>query len=162
MNSILFGAKRAYQATLRFSGPLLARFGLTPARFDMLTVIERFPCGAPQSELREDLGVSAATISRMLRSLEELGFVEREREEGDRRRWIVELTEKGRELLRRATRLLTRPVRRVIHEALVGVERRRDAWACMLEMAQAEWLFQRLRDAFGDIAQLHYAWHPDD
>jgi hypothetical protein len=30
------------------------------------------------------------------------------------------------------------------------------------EMDLAETVFNRLRRAFGDVATLHYPWHPDD
>ncbi|HZU84283.1 MAG TPA: MarR family winged helix-turn-helix transcriptional regulator [Polyangiaceae bacterium] len=162
MNAIFFGAKRAFHATLRLGRPLLARWGLTPARFDMLTAIWRYPCWAPQRGLRRLLGVSAATVSRMLRSLEQLGLIWRERMLGDTRRVAVYLTDAGKARIVEATRMLLRPVQRLVYEALVGPKRRRHKTARLMEMEQAEWLFNRLRRAFGDVARLHYDWHPDD
>ena len=37
-----------------------------------------------------------------------------------------------------------------------------DESLCFTEMDAAESILRRIRDAFGDIARLHYPWHPDD
>ena len=58
-----------------------------------------------QRELRKALGVSGPTVSRMLGSLEELGLVEREVSDLDRRERYVMLTNAGR-ALRRARRFV--------------------------------------------------------
>ena len=72
-------------------------FGLTPARFDMLRVVRlHAPHGAAQWKIRALLGVSGATVSRMLKSLEQLGFVERRRSERDARDVIVKLSALGK------------------------------------------------------------------
>ncbi|MDP9036795.1 MAG: MarR family transcriptional regulator, partial [Myxococcota bacterium] len=92
MNAIFFGTKRAFQSCLRLMRPYLAQLGLTAARFDMLTAIWRHPYGLLQRELRKMLGVTAPTISRMLRSLEQLGLVRRERGIRDTRQRHVTLT----------------------------------------------------------------------
>ena len=61
MNAILFGLKRAFQASIRFTRPMVAAFGLTAARFDMLYAIKLAKYGIKQSELRRTLGVTAPT-----------------------------------------------------------------------------------------------------
>ena len=90
MNYHFFAMKRAYHATLRLTRDVAAAYGLTPARSDMLYAIYCVPVHGPagrgalsQAELRQRLGVSAPTVSRMVRSLETLGFVSRRRSSGD-------------------------------------------------------------------------------
>jgi DNA-binding MarR family transcriptional regulator len=163
MNAIFFGAKRAFQATLRITRPWLTRLGLTAARFDLLTAVWRHPCGLLQRDLRPMLGVTAPTISRMLRSLEQLGLVRRQRIHTDRRQVHVALTAAGLASIRRATRLFidSGAAQLAVDCALTG-EHFADESCCMMEMAGAEWLLERLRTAFRDVAHLYYPWHPDD
>jgi DNA-binding MarR family transcriptional regulator len=104
MNPVIFGSKQFYLGTLRFTRELLTPFGITPARFNMLIAItnanrapdpQRDPDrsvrpGLAQRELRTILGVSGPTISRMLRSLEILGFVVRTPHPWKRRqKWVA-------------------------------------------------------------------------
>src|SRR5207247_2419421 len=79
MHAIMFRLKRAFHRSLAHVRPLIGEFGLTPARFDMMKTIRDASSGGFifQSFIRRALGVSAATVSRMLKSLEELGFVVR-------------------------------------------------------------------------------------
>lgn len=68
--------------------------GLTSARLDFLTILldgERI-----QVELAAILCVAEPVISRMVRALEELGWVQRRRDPEDLRCKIVSLTERGR------------------------------------------------------------------
>ena len=51
--------------------------------------------GIPITDLARQIGVSRPTVSRMLRSLEELGLVERRRSDVDRRQLEVSLTYLG-------------------------------------------------------------------
>jgi DNA-binding MarR family transcriptional regulator len=115
MHSLLFGMKRADQCSRALQRGLLASFGITPARYDMLFVIfqvrvyKRFRC-IFQSHLRRQLGVTAPTTSKMARALERLGFITRKRERyGDRRQILIELTEKGVSLLRRVRKEVIDP-----------------------------------------------------
>lgn len=110
MNYHFFAIKRAFHATLHIARDVAAGFGLTPARADMLYAIFRVPvarCIGPagsgsltQRELRKKLGVSAPTVSRMVRSLEALGIVTRRRSTDDRRTLDVSLTDAGRRNVR--------------------------------------------------------------
>ena len=163
MNAIFFGCKRAFQSCLRIARPWLAPFGLTPARFDMLTAISRYPMGPFQRNLRQMLGVTRATISRMLRSLEDLGFIQRRRSHFDRRQLHITLTPEGRSRLRDATEACidSGAAQLAVDAALTG-NRVHDESLCMMEMSAAEHVLQRIRDAFDDHARLYYPWHPDD
>jgi len=103
MNSTFFSCKRAHHSCLRVSRCLLGR-DLTPARFDMLyilDVLDPHRYGFFQRELCTLLGVTAPTVSRMLTSLEELGYIRRELDWEDGRRRVITLTPEGRALLRR-------------------------------------------------------------
>lgn len=97
MHALMFRLKRAFHRSLAHVRPLIADFGLTPARFDMLKVIDSGSSSGfiLQSWIRRALGVSRATVSRMLKSLEALGFVVRT-PDLDKRERRVALTKEGR------------------------------------------------------------------
>jgi DNA-binding MarR family transcriptional regulator len=163
MNAIFFGCKRAFHGCLRITRPWITSLGLTAARFDMLTAISRYPFGPFQRQLREMLGVSAPTISRMLGSLEELGLIQRRRTDADRRRVHVLLTAAGLARLRRATAaFIGSGAAQLAVDSALTRGRVHDESLCMMEMSRAESLLACIRDAFGDIARLYYPWHPDD
>ncbi len=173
MNAIAFGAKRAFHGFLRVTRKALASFGLTAARFDMLSaILDGAPgdCEPPdqlpevvQSELREALGVSAPVVTRMLQSLEELGLVRRTRCVVDRRQRIVQLTERGLACIQEARQSLLRAVQRLVYEAICGQRCRRDPRVRFASMNTFEGLLHALRSEFDDVATLYYRWgHPDD
>jgi DNA-binding MarR family transcriptional regulator len=168
MHAIAFGMKRAFHGFLRVTRKPLGAVGLTAARFDMMCAIEEptayvedvFPIS--QKELRKALGVSASVVSRMVRALEALGWVMRERMEGDRRQWWIELTEAGRALIRQVRRWLVRGMHRVVLHAICFGEHR-DADAQFRNMDRLEGYLRVLRRECADRATLYYPWgHPDD
>ena len=162
MNVIFFGCKRAFHGCLRITRPWLTSLGLTAARFDMLTAVAQEPFGLWQRELVDLLGVTAATVSRMLRSLEQLGLVTRRRAH-DRRQRVVKLTAKGVRYLRRATRaFIGSGAAQLAVDCALSENRVEDWTLCFEQMDLADTILGRLRYAFGDIAQLYYRWHPDD
>jgi DNA-binding MarR family transcriptional regulator len=82
---------------------LFAPYGLTPARFDMLRIVlVHEEHGVLQSRIRALLGVSGATVSRMLKALEALGFVTRKALAADRRNLLVALTGSGLAIMKHA------------------------------------------------------------
>jgi len=115
-----------------------------------------------QSDLRRTLGVTASVVSRMLRSLEALGWVRRTRAYSDRRQREVTLTEPGRTRILTAYRTLFRAAQRLVQEAICfGLHWDRNArfW----HMATLEQYLDGMRRHYGDIASLYYPWgHPDD
>jgi len=124
MNGLVFGMKRAHQESLRVCRRLLEGTGMTPARFDLIRVLARDAAyngkvGQFQSVLWKVLGVSRATVSRMLGALEELGYVRRRILRKDRRQRWVELTREGAAWFRRARRVGAEPVRVAVTRALV-------------------------------------------
>jgi DNA-binding MarR family transcriptional regulator len=94
MNIGLFGLKRAYYSTLQVPRKPLAGIDMTSARHHLMYAVRRFR-GILQKQLRIVLGVSKATLSKMLKRLEQLGFVTREKPKEDRRQRIVMITQRG-------------------------------------------------------------------
>jgi DNA-binding MarR family transcriptional regulator len=168
MNAHFFGTKRAFHGILRITRKPLASFGLTAARYDMLYAIfgavpkpDNFGCQTSQSELARKLGVHKSVISRMLRSLQQLGLVARRRFDGDRRRYWVELTDKGRARLGDAARCLARASRRLLCMAIC-FGRRKNPDERYRHLCTYEAYLDGLRLQYGDVAWLAYRWHPDD
>jgi DNA-binding MarR family transcriptional regulator len=172
MNAILFACKRVFHGAVRISRePLqsVAR-GLTAARFDMMFALAGQPLLAHQfqnrrmlqSELRKTLGVSAPVVSRMVRSLEALGWVTRRRSETDRRQRDVALTESGVGCVRSAYKLVVRIAQRVVYRAICW-GKHRDQDARFIHMETLESYLGSLRGYCRDTAKLYYRWgHPDD
>jgi DNA-binding MarR family transcriptional regulator len=154
MDGLVFHLKRAWQSVLyRFCVGEVAPFGLTPARFDMMTAIGSN--GVTQARLRMLLGVSRPVVSRMLAALEKLGFVVRGARALGRTR-SVELTAEGIARLWRAGEGLVGDFGRVRERIgralepddpiLYGVEGR----------ATLEHWLQTLRKGMGDFADLAF------
>jgi DNA-binding MarR family transcriptional regulator len=117
MNDIHFGLKRAYQSSMRLAETALAGLGVTPARFEMIYFVSKKRSTLSQRDLQRTLDVSAATVSRMLKSLEALGLVEREVMSDDHRRRNVVLTEAGRRCAVQGARILGLPRRPPVYQA---------------------------------------------
>ena len=160
MNATLFGLKRGYQAPLRFAQRILEGSGLTAARYDMMHALRRAKYGMAQGSLQEILGVTRSTVSRMLGSLEELGFVRREVDPTDRRRKIVRMTDEGRACLDTAYNRVVKPG--WVHFAFCatlgtgGNIDRPVPKHCDEEMAELHGHLWSLRRGFGDTGSLSY------
>jgi DNA-binding MarR family transcriptional regulator len=162
MNAIFFGLKRAHHGVLRITRRALARLGMTAARFDLMYAVHK-QFYMTQRRLRNVLGVSAPTVSRMLASLEELGLLRREPALGDRRQRHVLLTDAGRKCIRKAIRRLIRSgsAQLAVDSALCP-ERWVDGDACFLAMQACDSALSAIRHAYRDVASLYFRWHPDD
>jgi DNA-binding MarR family transcriptional regulator len=163
MHTIFFGLKRSHHATLRLTRVALARMGLTAARFDLLYAVKQNRGGVTQSGLRKLLGVCRATVSKMLASLEELGFVKRSISVFDRRRKLVELTSTGRQRIVRACREFMRSGwAQLAVDSALGADGQMYRWYDEDDCREATSLFETLlgyiRKAFGDRAKLVYPW----
>jgi len=168
MNAIFFGSKRAFHGVLRVTRRPLSALGLTAARFDlMFALFRRDTAGGVggstrQRDLRRALGVTASVVSRMLRSLEALGWVQRTRPLHDRRQREVTLTESGRWRIRTAYKTLFRAAQRLVDRAICFGEHR-DGNARFHHMATLEAYLDSMRRHYWDNASLYYPWgHPDD
>jgi DNA-binding MarR family transcriptional regulator len=167
MHVIFFGLKRAHHATLGLTRRALANLGLTAARFDLLYAVKQRRRGVTQSGLRKLLGVCRATVSKMLASLEKLGLVRRSISPFDRRRKVVELTNRGKWRVARAYHEFVRSgwVQLAVDSAL-GAEGRGYRWYdeddCIEATSLLDGLLRSVRDSFGDRATLQYPWDPDE
>jgi DNA-binding MarR family transcriptional regulator len=167
MNAVAFGTKRAFHGFLRVMRKPLASVGLTPARFDMLFAM--FSKGDRQNRrwisqraLRRALGVCSSVVSRMVRKLEELGLVVRERSEFDRRQILVRLSDLGWGRIEGVHKWVLRAVMRLVLQA-VCFGQHGDAYARLHHMESLESYLGVLRRDFFDTATLYYPWgHPDD
>ena len=163
MDAMFFSLKRAHHASLRFGHEATKEFGLTPARFDLLFALKQHrdesPLAMTQHELRGILGVSAPTVSRMLRSLERLALVWRG-PRAPRRSRAVGLTFRGRMLIRRATRRLffSGFARRVADRAIRRFRKELD----FERRGSLDEKLKAIRQYFGDAATLSYQGDPDD
>jgi DNA-binding MarR family transcriptional regulator len=167
MHALFFGMKRAFHGTLRILRKPLKGYGLTAARFDLLFVLSS-SCSqsARQSMLRRELGVTAPTVTRMVKSLEALGLVSTKRDSFDRRQRIVQLTKTGLDRIRAAIECFIqgRVAKRILDRALGrhGLRGHSRGHAIFLRMCDFEHLLGCIREMCGDSAKLHYPWHPDD
>ena len=155
MHAAFFGVKKVHLRTLAVSRRLVDRFGLTPARFDLMRIVELHTEGVLQRNIQYLLGVSAPTVSRMVKSLEALGFVKRNRLATDRRCVEVHLTEVGLYVVRDARERL---VDSGLAErfALRGLGFDFDAARPDLTTLQS--YLSRMRKAYGDWPLLAHPW----
>ena len=72
--------------------------GVTRAQWRTLTTLSRHE-GINQGGLAELLEVEPITLCRMIDRLEEAGLVERRRDPGDRRAWLIFLTDKAKPII---------------------------------------------------------------
>jgi DNA-binding MarR family transcriptional regulator len=77
-----------------------------------------------QSELARGLGLSAASLTRLIDRLEERGLVSRRRDQEDRRRVVVDLEPAGQQVIGQTAILRGSPVHRAI-ETMPAANRRR-------------------------------------
>jgi DNA-binding MarR family transcriptional regulator len=168
MNAIYFSSKRAFHGILRVTRRPLRSLGLTAARFDMLYALmyggaDSMWNGTRQSELRRSLGASASVVSRMLTSLEKLGWVTRTRlgQGQDRRQRWVRLTASGLRHIAMAFKMLRRASWRLVHESICFGKHRDDS-ARLVHTDQLESYLRGMCRQYGDTATLYYPWHPDD
>jgi DNA-binding MarR family transcriptional regulator len=154
MHPVFFGLKRAYYATLGLTRRTLRKMGLTAARMDMLYVIHkkgRYP--TQQGALWRTLGVCPSVVSRMLKRLEEMGYVERDVITNDTRKRTVTLTVKGRARILRAIRqFIGWGYAQLALESALEPERWHSEWHAHVAVLRAEEFLRLIRVAFGDRA----------
>jgi DNA-binding MarR family transcriptional regulator len=106
MHYLALAFKRAHLRSLALARPTVERLGLTPARFEICHYILGFGGAPRQFQIRRALGVSAVTISRMVRRMAELGLVVRTR---IGRRAFVGLSEEGRKRVENVVKRVLAP-----------------------------------------------------
>ncbi|MEO8800262.1 MAG: MarR family transcriptional regulator [Polyangiaceae bacterium] len=102
--------------------PLAEKFGLTPARFDLICCALRLRLHGYQANIARSLGVSQVTVCKMVQAMERSGLIRRERIHQDVKKWRIRLTKAGRRrfylVLRRLQR---RPLQRLFQTTAVKV-----------------------------------------
>lgn len=96
---------QVWHAVLEVHGTVFAQlnramgreFGITLAKFDVLAQLFRNPSGMTQGELSRHLKVTGGNVTGLVRRLSSEGLVTRQMSPEDRRVFVVQLTEAGRE-----------------------------------------------------------------
>lgn len=78
---------------------LLAKYNLSSGRFMLLFMLRNSPAGLRPSELASQVGVTQATISGLINSLEKAELVVREGHQSDGRSFVIKLAGKGEQLI---------------------------------------------------------------
>lgn len=91
---------RAYGTVQRLMAGYFAQFGLTPPQFQLLTIANRLRKPS-QRQLARALYVSFPNVTMMLDRLERAGLLQRRANAADKREKLIELTDRGRSLLRK-------------------------------------------------------------
>ncbi len=94
----IFALKRASQATRNVMDEGLAAYGLTSAQLDILLYLEMRGDSA-QRDLQAALGITSATLTRVLDGMVARGFVKRHASETDARAKSITITAAADELL---------------------------------------------------------------
>ena len=160
MHQVFFSVKRVHLRIVEIGKKLLKDHELTPARFDLLRVVDaHHPRPVLQSKIRALLGVSAATVSRMLISLEKLGFVVREKSSTDARNLLVSLSDFG------WNRVDDAMIALVCRGAAERMARRGVAFEPALAVVRLRLLQKHLnsmRRIYGDDAPFIHPWRNDE
>jgi DNA-binding MarR family transcriptional regulator len=106
----------------------MAPLQLTPAQFSVLLLLDRNP-GRNQTEIANTLGILRPNFVSMLDALESRDLCTRMRSSNDRRSHVLMLTEKGRNTLARAKKIVASK-----HEARLIEVLGRDNHAALLGM----------------------------
>ena len=161
MHHLFFSLKRVHHRALAYSRKFSVPHGLTPARFDMLYAIDQNGDSLWQSHLRRLLGVTAATISRMIRSLEKLGYVSRKKNDYDRRQIDIRMTDLGTSVFRFVEdfAMTSGYVDFIVTGAFAVLWY---AESAIDDLMRLDDFLHRARDRLWDTATLRFAWHPDD
>lgn len=155
MHAMFFGIKRVHLRVLHITRSLLRDIPLTPARFDMMRIIQLHRDGVPQGNIQYLLGVSAPTVSVMLKSLEKLGFVVRERLSHDGRCLLVQATLLGRQTVREAlARLVDSGIANRM--AALGLDSDPDIAGPAVELCRS--VLSKIRKRYGDPAPFEHPW----
>src|SRR5688572_12776055 len=85
-------------AFLREGQKLFRPLGLTPAQYNVLTILTAQPGSISQRELSDHLVVDRSNVTGLLDRMETAGWVRREDDPADRRVYRITLTSAGRKL----------------------------------------------------------------
>jgi DNA-binding MarR family transcriptional regulator len=125
--------RRAQLAAFQDFARAHAEFGIRPAQYAALTIIERNP-GLKQKDVSEALGIKRANFVAMCDELESLGLAERKQVPTDRRSYALYLTRKGKALLKKLHPAILERERRLVAQ-IGGEEARRQLVAMLSALA---------------------------
>lgn len=125
------------------TGQLIEMEGLTQGEFFGLSMLrehlKNHPEGMHVRELAQRARVSPPGASRMLRTMEEKGLIERRVDRNDRRNTYITLTEGGEEAWRRTTERLSTFLDRVVDRmGLENVQTMIDLWNRFADILEDE------------------------
>jgi DNA-binding MarR family transcriptional regulator len=103
MHPTLSALKRAYQAARHVLEAEMKGTGMTVAQMEVLKLVLAAPAELDQRELQTSLGVTSATLTRLLTSMERKQFIARASHPTDGRGKTVSLTPKARRLFEKLT-----------------------------------------------------------
>ena len=161
MQALYFRIKRSYHTTYWRNRRLLDPMEITPARLEALYLLRR-RADWQQRRICQELGVTGATVSRMLKFLEHHGLIARERCSCDRRRKLVRITRLGMHRLRRVTHRYFRHDRPYRDFEKLFCPRKGNAWTRFLAIEEFESRLLHITRALGDYSWGPYRWHPED
>ena len=117
VNSEVIGRSISYvyrKATAE-TAACLREIGLTSAQSIVLVGVYRYE-GVNQKKLSETISMDTAPVSRVLTQLEKSGFIERVRDEDNRRNFLLYLTPSGRSLAEKSLQLQSEYWERISEE----------------------------------------------
>lgn len=159
MHAAFFEVKTAHLSAQVVARPLARQVGLTPARFDLLFAVKQarpYP-GRRQDELARMLHVSTSNVSRMVRALVRLGWIERQRDRDDGRTWRLRLTERAQEVFNGEAQFPMKGAYKAVRRLMCNGE------SVVEMMIRIEELIYRFRRMTGRPRTLLYPYgHPDD
>jgi MarR family transcriptional regulator for hemolysin len=85
----------------------LKPLGLSSSKWTALLYLSRIPGGMTQSDLARLLGIEAPTLTRLVKQLEQAGWVTRHAPPEDARRKLVQLTPKAKRVVVRINAVIT-------------------------------------------------------
>jgi DNA-binding MarR family transcriptional regulator len=104
-DEIIAALRQIAQAIDTYSRQLLTECGLSAPQIGTMRALARRQSSTP-SELAEALHLSPQTMAGILQRLEQRGLVQRERDQSDKRSFVVRLTDDGRQAEAKAPSLL--------------------------------------------------------
>lgn len=102
-NQLCFALYDASRAVTRAYGPLLSELGLTYPQYVTMLVLWESPDAVPVGVIGSRLRLDSSTLTPLLKRLQALGLVSRDRDPADERRVLVSVTDEGRTLRDRAS-----------------------------------------------------------
>jgi len=116
-NEIIRAIRQISQAVETYSRFLWEEYGLTAPQLGTLRELETRGKGTP-TEIAHWMSVSAPTAAGILKRLKQRGLIDRSPDPEDGRSFVVQITEEGKELAKKAPSLL----RDKFRKKLVGLE----------------------------------------